>query len=197
MPGFKVNGRVTPDAVNLSAENPAPVVVVALIVTGAVPVELKVTDLVSELLIATLPNARLEPLTSKVGTYAFNSRETPPETPPEVACTVATCAVPTADTVAVNSAFLALAGTVMEAGTVTSGLLLDRLTRWPPAGACWLSLTRQESVPEPVKEDWLQVTAASWAVAANAAVAPRLIKTKRSTAVQRTRHLAPLAQFIG
>jgi hypothetical protein len=150
LPGFKVNGRVTPDPVNLSTENPSPAGVVALIVTGAVPVEVKVSDLVNELPTATLPNARLEALTSKVGTYAFKSRETLSVTPPEVACRVATCAVPTADTVAVNAAFFALAATVTEAGTFTAALLLERFTLWPPAGASWLSFTVQESVPGPV-----------------------------------------------
>jgi hypothetical protein len=85
----------------------------------------------------------------------------------------------------------------MEAGTVTAALLLDRLTLSPPAGAALLSWTWQESVPEPVMEGLLQMNVDSWAVDANAPIAPRLIKKKRSTAVQRTRRLAALAQFIG
>ena len=51
-----------------------------------------------------------------------------------------------------NVADVALAGTVTEAGTVTAGLLLARLTTSPPAGAGVPRLTVHASVPAPVIE---------------------------------------------
>lgn len=58
----------------------------------------------------------------------------------------------TAVAVAVNTADVALAGTVTEAGTVTAGLLLARLTTSPPEGAGVPRLTVHASVPAPVME---------------------------------------------
>ena len=74
------------------------------------------------------------------------------------------CAVVTDPTVAVKAALVALAGTVTEAGTVTATLLLDRLTAKPPAGAAAVNVTVQASVPDPVKDDVLQVNPFSAAV---------------------------------
>jgi len=62
----------------------------------------------------------------------------------------------TDDTVAVNPACVALAGTVTEAGTATAVLLLLRLTLNPPLGALRFSVTVQASAPDPVMDPLLQ-----------------------------------------
>jgi hypothetical protein len=56
--GERVNGKVAPEAAN-----PAPFTPAALIVTDAVPVELKVIDWVVAVLTGTLPKLRLAVLT--------------------------------------------------------------------------------------------------------------------------------------
>jgi hypothetical protein len=65
---------------------------------------------------------------ASVGTAAVNCRAKLLETVPDVAVSVTACAVPTDNTVAVNPALVALAGTVTVEGTETAALLLDRLT---------------------------------------------------------------------
>ena len=62
-PGFNVTGNVTPDTMK-----PAPVSAAALIVTGAVPVDVKVTDRVAAVFTTTLLNATLVALMLSVGT---------------------------------------------------------------------------------------------------------------------------------
>jgi hypothetical protein len=150
-PGFRVTGKVAPDNVK-----PVPVTVAALMVTGAVPAEVKVTDCVDGALSDTLPNVKLAELMLKLGTAAFNCMTKISETAPTVAVSVAACAVATEDTVAVNPALVAFAGTVTVAGTDTAVLLLDRLTLRPLLGAAALSVTVQASVPEPVMDALLQ-----------------------------------------
>ncbi|MFZ0745002.1 MAG: hypothetical protein WAM85_11385 [Terracidiphilus sp.] len=73
------------------------------------------------------------------------------ERPAAAAVKVTDWAEVTAETVALNTELLALAGTVTDAGTETAVLLLDRLTVSPvlPAGA--VSVMVQASVPAPVK----------------------------------------------
>ena len=104
----------------------------------------------------TLPNARLAGLTVNVGTAAFNCRAKVLETPPALAVRVTACAVVTEDTVAVNPALVALAGTTTVAGTVTAALLLVKPTLKPPLPAAALSVTVQVSLPEPVIDALLQ-----------------------------------------
>ena len=53
------------------------------------------------------------------------------------------------------------AATVTEAGTVTDELLLARLTAKPPVGAAAFSVTVQLSVPAPVIEPLVQLSALS------------------------------------
>lgn len=53
-PGVNVTGRVAADSVK-----PAPVTVAELIVSGAVPVDINVTDWVGSALTATLPKVKL------------------------------------------------------------------------------------------------------------------------------------------
>ena len=74
---------------------------------------------------------------------------------------MAVWAVVTAETVAVNPAVVEPAGTVIDAGTVTALLLLDRLTASPPVLAAADSVTVQASLPEPVKEALAQLSALS------------------------------------
>lgn len=69
---------------------------------------------------------------------------------PTLAVIVTASAVATEDTVAVNPALAAPAGTVTVLGTVTAELLLDKFTISPPLGAEVLSVTVQASVPDPV-----------------------------------------------
>jgi hypothetical protein len=97
-----------------------------------------------------LPNPTLVALMLSVGTGTFNCRAKVSETLPALAVRVTACAVPTDDTVALNPALVAFAGTVTVAGTVTAALLLDTLTHRPPLGAAALSVTVQASVPDPV-----------------------------------------------
>ncbi len=154
--GFSVTGKVAPDNVK-----PVPVTVAALTVTDAVPVEVKVTDCVAGALSVTLPNATLVALMLSVGTAAFNCRANVWETLPELAVKVTVCAVVTEDTVAVNAALVAFAGTVTVAGTDTAALLLDKFTVRPPLGAAALSVTVQASVPDPVMDVLPQESALS------------------------------------
>ena len=128
--GFSVTGKVAPDIVN-----PVPVNAAELMVRGAVPVEVNVTGSVDAVFTVTLPNARLAGLMVNVGTAAFNCRTKLRETPPALPVRVTACAVVTEDTVAVNPALLALAGTITVAGTVTAALLLTNDTLKPPLPA--------------------------------------------------------------
>jgi len=63
--GFKVTGKVAPDMVK-----PEPVSGAELIVTGAVPVEVRVTGCVEAVLTVTLPNVRLAALSVSCGLVA-------------------------------------------------------------------------------------------------------------------------------
>ena len=78
--------------------------------------------------------------------------------PPADAVSVALCVVVTAETVAVNPALVAPAGTVTDPGTVTALLLLERLTVRPPVPAAADRLTVQASLPAPVNELLAQLT---------------------------------------
>lgn len=60
--------------------------------------------------------------------------------------------------VPVNVAVVAPAGTVTEAGTASSVLLLDSVTVEPPPGAAGLIVTVQVDVPPPLRLPELQVT---------------------------------------
>ena len=83
------------------------------------------------------------------------------ETLPALAVSVTASAVVTDDTVAVNPALLALAGTTTVAGTVTAPLLLVRPTLRPPLPAAAVSVTVQASLPDPVIDALLQDNALS------------------------------------
>ena len=83
-PGFKVSGKVAPEM-----EKPVPVTVAALTVTGAVPVEVRVSDRVAGVFNATLPKAMLVALMLKVGVAALSCREKLSVALPAVAVSVA------------------------------------------------------------------------------------------------------------
>jgi hypothetical protein len=78
---------------------------------------------------------------------------------PALAVIVTACAVATEDTVAVNPALVASAGTVTVLGTVTAALLLDRFTLSPPLGAAAVNVTVHASVPDPVMAPLVQYSA--------------------------------------
>lgn len=81
--GFNVAGNVAPDIVK-----PAPVSDAALIVTGALPVDVRAIDCISGAFTATLPNARLLVLMLSVGEAAFNCSGKYLDTPPALAVSV-------------------------------------------------------------------------------------------------------------
>jgi hypothetical protein len=87
------------------------------------------------------------------------------ETPPALAVRVTACAVVTDETVAVNPALLALAGTTTVAGTVTAALLLVNDTLKPPLPAGPLNVTVQASLPAPLIDALLQDNALKVAAA--------------------------------
>lgn len=81
---MSVNGKVAPEI-----EKPAPVNVVELMITGAVPVEERVMDWDVAVPTATLAKLSGEVFTLRVGTAAFNCRANVFVTPPALAMIVA------------------------------------------------------------------------------------------------------------
>jgi hypothetical protein len=79
-------------------------VAAALIVTGAVPVDVRTTDCVAPVSTSILPNPTFVALTLSVGTAAFNCRAKVFDTVPALAVNVATWVVPTEDAVTVKAA---------------------------------------------------------------------------------------------
>src|ERR1035437_9604009 len=125
-------------------------------VSGAVPVDVKVTDCVAVVFTSTSPNGMLVALTPSVATAALNSKAKLLVALPKLAVKVTACAVPTGDRVTVNPALIAFAGTVTVAGTATAALLLERLTFSPPLAAAEVRVIVHASVPDPVMELVLQ-----------------------------------------
>ena len=83
-PGFNVIGKVTPDTAK-----PVPVRAAALMVTGTVPVDVKVMGCgVAVVFTTTLPNAKLVALMLSAGTDAFNCRAKVLDRPPALAVIV-------------------------------------------------------------------------------------------------------------
>jgi hypothetical protein len=117
----------------------------------SVTVQLFVPDPEKEALLQDRPLS-----TPPAGVAAFNCRSKLTETLPVLAITATVCVYPTGDTVAVNPALVAFAGTVTVAGTKTAALLVDRLTLSPFFGAGAFSATVQASVPDPVMDALLQ-----------------------------------------
>ena len=144
---MRVRGKDAPEFVK-----PAPERVAELTVTGALPVEERVSDWVVAVLIPMLPKAMLVALIVRVGTEATNWMGNFTLAEPAEAVKVAVCAVETEAAAAVKVALAEPAGTAIEAGMVTAAMLLARVTAKPPAGAGVFSVTVQMSVPEPVME---------------------------------------------
>ena len=160
-PGFKVTGVEIP-----VAPNREPATEIEEMVTGAVPVEVRVTDCVAVLPTAILPNDTDVVLRVRAGVAALSCRESALEVLPVVAVSVADCALLTAAALAVKAALVAVAGTLTEAGTVTELLLLARLTVRPPVGAEPDKVTVQASASDPVMEVLLQEIALTVGAAA-------------------------------
>ena len=193
---MRVSGKVAPDILK-----PAPVIVPALMVSGAVPEEVRVTDCgVAAVFTMTLPKARLPVLSCRagvgvgVGLLAISSRAKVLESVPEVAVKVVGCVVVTDAMVAGKAALVALAGMVTVAGSVTAASLLERLTLSPPLPAAALRVTVQESVPEPVIERLAQESALSvlGAIGATVPVPLRLITANGSVAESLTNVSCPV-----
>lgn len=138
--------------------------VAELTVTGEEPVEDRITVCVAGVFNATFPNPMLAALMLSAGPDTFSCKEKDSETLPAPASIFASCAVATAETVAEKVALVAPAATITDAGTVTAGSLLDRLTLKPVVGAAAFSLTVQVSEPEPVMDAMEHESAVNTAV---------------------------------
>ena len=150
--GFRVRGKEAPET-----EKPVPLIPAAVTVTGAVPVEDRVTDCVVGEFCITSPKAMLAAFMLNVGTPVFSCRAKVSATLLALAVKVAVCVVVNVETVATKFAVVAPAATVTLAGTVTAELLLARLTVKPPVRAAVLSDTLQLSVPDVVIDPLVQV----------------------------------------
>ena len=133
-------------------ENPVPEIESELIVTGAVPLDVSVTDFVTAVPTETLPNASVLALAVRVGVIALSCSAKLCDEPFALADSVAVCALVTDETVAVNEAEDAPDATVTLAGTVTALLLLVRVTPVPPEGAAELKVAVHVVDPAPVNE---------------------------------------------
>jgi hypothetical protein len=154
--GLSVSGRLAPES-----EKPAPLIVAVLITAGTEPVEETVIDCVVAVFTATAPKFRFEEPTLSAGTAAFNSNAKDSEPLPSLAPIAADCVVETAATVAVKLALVAPSATVTDAGTATAESLLVRLAVNPPLSAAMLRVIVHAFAPEPVMDDWAQLSAVS------------------------------------
>jgi hypothetical protein len=143
------------------AENPVPVTVIELIVTGAFPVDVSVNVCVDFVFTFTLPKLRDGALALRVAVEPVSCSAKVWAVPFALAVNVTACDVLTAVIVAANPAVLAPAATVTDAGTVTAVLLLASPTANPPLAAATFSVTEQLSVAAPVTELLLQVSPVS------------------------------------
>ena len=128
------------------------------IVTAALPEEDSVSVCVAALLTATSPKLMLLALRSSVEIAEPSSSVVACTTPPAVAVNVADSFEVTGEAFAVKFALLAPAATMIEPGTLTSELLLARLTANPPLRAAAFKVTLQLSATEPVIVELAQVT---------------------------------------
>jgi hypothetical protein len=123
-----------------------------LMITAAIPEEVSVTGSGDDVFKITLPNTRLAGLivNCEPAATAFSCKAKLLVTLPALAVSVTACAAVTEDTVAVNPALVALAGTTTVAGTVTAASLLARLTLRPTLPAAAVRVTVQLSLPDSV-----------------------------------------------
>jgi hypothetical protein len=133
------------------APNREPATVIAEIVTGAEPEEVRVTDCVRVLPTATFPNdtdvvLRVRAATPVGGESVMLNVCV---IPPALALMVAVCAVLTPNTVVVNAAIVVPFATVTLPGTITAPSLVDRATL-TLAVAAEVRYTVHASVPFPL-----------------------------------------------
>jgi hypothetical protein len=140
-------------------EKPGPLTVTEATVRGAVPVEFRVIDCTTGVLSVTLPNPSEVALIFKAAVAAFNCNEVVRELFWVFAVSVTDWALLTKAALAVNLAVAAVAGTVIELGTLTALLLLARLTIRPPVGAEPDKVTLHASASDPVIDVLAQDTA--------------------------------------
>ena len=150
-PGLRVRGKLPP-----ATENPVPDAVAAVIVTAAVPFDVTVTEFVTAVPTATLPNERDAALKPSVGVAAFSSRAIALELLPVDAVRVADCVFVTGATIAKNDVLVAPAGMVTELGTETATFVVARMTLTPPAGAAPDNVTVHLSASDPAIDVVLQ-----------------------------------------
>src|SRR5579863_1786205 len=153
-PGLSVTGSEAPET-----EKFAPLTAAELTVTEAVPVELNVIGCATGVFTTAVPNPIDVAFSVRAAEAALSCSERVLEVLPPVAVRITDCAALTAAVFAVNVAFVAVAGTITEPGTVTELLLLARLTFTPPVGAAPDRLTVHGSASDPVMEVLLQETA--------------------------------------
>lgn len=134
-------------------------------VTGIVPVDVRVNGCEVAVLTATLPKAMLPGLMLSVAMAGFNCRTNTLETPPVFPTILAVCGELTEATVVVNPVCDAPTPMVTEEGTLTAGLSLDKVTTTFVVAAS-VRYTEQAFVPDPVIEVLPQETALSVGVAA-------------------------------
>jgi len=134
----------------LAMEKPAPERVTELMVTAAVPVELRVTVWVAVVLRSTLPKATEAAETLSVEVPGARLMAKVFEVELAVAVMVAVVLEATAATVAVKLAEVLPAAMVTEAGTETDEELLEIATARPPVGAAAERVTVQGSEPAAV-----------------------------------------------
>ena len=137
---------------------PDPLIVAEFTVTGAVPVDVNVTDCMAAVLTDSLPKTRLVVPIPSVDVPVPNCSAKDSVTVPAFADKVAVCVEEIVPTVAENPALVVPAGTVTDAGTVTVLLLLARPTENPPLGAAAFRVTVQLSAPEAVTDPFVQVS---------------------------------------
>jgi hypothetical protein len=135
----------------------APVTVAALTVTGAVPVELRVTVWVAGAFSDTLPKAMLVVLMLSVETGTVNCTVKVLVIGPAFAVMIAVWAVVTGVTFAVNCTLVVFACTRAAVVVATAALLLDMAILNPAAGAGPLKVKVHRSVPVPPIDALAQV----------------------------------------
>jgi hypothetical protein len=150
-PGLRVAGTVPPETLKDD-----PVTGTLVIITGAVPVELRVRVWFALCPVWTSPKFTLLELTLNVGVASVGEtagdicKAKVLDALPALALSVAVCVVETEATEAMKPALVAFAATITDVGTVTDAILLDRCTANPPAGAAAVRPTVQASDPAPV-----------------------------------------------
>lgn len=144
-PALSVTGKLAP-----VTANPAPATATELMVSAATPEEVSVTDWVVDALRLTLPKLRLFALAERPADCPCRVNAKSFDLPSGLVAVKSTvCVEETPTAVAVKVALADPAGTVTATGTVTAGLLLDRLTGTPPPEAAAESVTEQLSVAAP------------------------------------------------